>query len=269
MTDEIDRLCVALGLTPSPAQSRNLLKYLDLLLHWNATYNLTAVRERPAMLTQHLADCLAVVRPVQCVAALGACRTWGVDSEKRPQRGQFLPDLQAHSPAMGQKAGEKWTAEAVSQPTIPKSDRLLGRLLDVGSGGGLPGVLLAIMLPALEVTCVDSVGKKAAFIRQAAATLGLQNLHAAHARVEALAVTPFDLITSRAFASLTDFTNLSRNLLAPGACWMAMKGKRPDAEIAALPPGIEVFHVEPLLVPGLDAERCLVWMRLSTQPTPS
>lgn len=213
MSDEIDRLCAALGLTPSPVQSRNLLKYLDLLLHWNATYNLTAVRERPAMLTQHLADCLAVVRPVQYVAARG-------------------------------------------------------RLLDVGSGGGLPGVLLAIMLPALEVTCVDSVGKKAAFIRQAAATLGLQNLYAVHARVEALAVTPFDLITSRAFASLTDFTSVSRNLLAPGACWMAMKGKRPDAEIAALPAGIEVFHVEPLPVPGLDAERCLIWMRLSTQPTP-
>ena len=213
MTDDIDRLCAALGLTPSPAQSQNLVKYLDLLLHWNATYNLTAVRERPAMLTQHLADCLAVVRHVERVT---------------PQ----------------------------------------GRLLDVGSGGGLPGVVLAIMLPALEVTCVDSVGKKAAFIRQAAGTLGLQNLRAAHARVEALAAAPFDLITSRAFASLAAFTQLSRNLLAPGACWMAMKGKRPDAEVAALPSGIDVFHVEPLKVPGLDAERCLVWMRPSPQSAP-
>ena len=61
-------------------------------------------------------------------AELGACRTWGVDSEKRPQRGQFLPDLQAHSPAMGKEAGKKWTAEAVSQPTIPKSDRLLEQM---------------------------------------------------------------------------------------------------------------------------------------------
>ena len=69
---------------------------------------------------------------------LGACRTWGVDSEKRPQRGQFLPDLQAHSPAMGQKAGEKWTAEAVSQPTIPKPDRLLVRHAPLDARGGSP-----------------------------------------------------------------------------------------------------------------------------------
>ncbi len=148
---------------------------------------------------------------------------------------------------------------AVVQPlsrVLPK-----GRVLDVGSGGGLPGVVLAIMKPSLEVTCVDTVGKKAAFIRQVAGALGLNNLHAAHARVEALTLSPFDLITSRAFASLLDFTRLTEPLLAERGVWMAMKGKSPDDEMAHLPPAVSVFHVEHLKVPTLDAERCLVWMR--------
>ena len=81
-------------------------------------------------------------------------------------------------------------------------------------------------------------------------------------RVEALAVPPFDVITARAFAALPDFVRLTRPLLAPGGLWMAMKGRRPDDEMAALPADIDVFHVEPLAVPGLGAERCLIWMRL-------
>jgi 16S rRNA (guanine527-N7)-methyltransferase len=135
------------------------------------------------------------------------------------------------------------------------------RIVDVGSGGGLPGVVLAAVEGGWDVTCVDAVGKKAAFVRQAAAELGLSNVHAVHARVEALDLPPFDVVTSRAFASLSDFVGLTRRLLAPTGVWVAMKGKRPDDEIAALPAGVEVFHVEPLAVPGLDAERCLVWMR--------
>jgi 16S rRNA (guanine527-N7)-methyltransferase len=135
------------------------------------------------------------------------------------------------------------------------------RILDVGSGGGLPGVVLAAAEPSWDVTCVDSVGKKAAFIRQVAGELALPNLHAEHARVEDLRALPFDTIVSRAFASLGDFVRRTRPLLAPGGVWMAMKGKRPDDEIAALPAGFEAFRVEPLLVPGLDADRCLVWMR--------
>lgn len=135
------------------------------------------------------------------------------------------------------------------------------RVLDVGSGAGLPGVVLAIAEPAWHVTCVDAVGKKAAFIRQVAGELALPNLHAAHARVETLQTTPFDVITSRAFASLAEFTRLTRALLAPTGVWMAMKGKRHADEVAALPSGVRAFHVEPLDVPGLDAERCLVWLR--------
>lgn len=136
------------------------------------------------------------------------------------------------------------------------------RLLDVGSGGGLPGVVLAACLPQLQVVCVDTVAKKAAFVRQVAAELRLPNLLSVHARVEAMGGVPaFDVITSRAFASLADFTRLTRPLLAPSGVWVAMKGKTPDDEIAALGPDVEVFHVEPLHVPGLDAQRCLVWMR--------
>jgi 16S rRNA (guanine527-N7)-methyltransferase len=135
------------------------------------------------------------------------------------------------------------------------------RILDVGSGGGLPGVVLAIAEPGWDVTCVDAVGKKAAFIRQVAGELSLTNLRAEHKRIETLQTTLFNVITARAFASLADLTQLTRNLLAPRGLWMAMKGKRPDEEIAALPPGVGVFHVEPLDVSGLSAERCLVWMR--------
>ncbi|MBX3620995.1 MAG: 16S rRNA (guanine(527)-N(7))-methyltransferase RsmG [Rhizobacter sp.] len=135
------------------------------------------------------------------------------------------------------------------------------RLLDVGSGGGLPGVVLAIMEPMLSVTCVDTVGKKASFVRQVAAELKLPNLSAEHARVESLQRAPFDVITSRAFASLADFTRLSAHLLAHEGVWLAMKGKLPQEELAELRPDVAVFHVEQLCVPGLDAERCLVWMR--------
>ncbi len=138
------------------------------------------------------------------------------------------------------------------------------RALDVGSGAGLPGMILAIAMPELQVTCIDTVGKKAAFIQQAAAALGLSNLQAVHARVEQWPGPHFDLITSRAFASLTDFTRLSQQRLAPQGLWMAMKGKLPHEEIKALPASVCVFHVEQLHVPGLDAERCLVWMRTTS-----
>lgn len=135
-----------------------------------------------------------------------------------------------------------------------------GKLLDVGSGAGLPGVVIAICCPAIHVTCVDTVAKKAAFIKQVALELKLPNLTGLHARVENID-QPFDAICSRAFASLGDFTQWSTNALAPLGVWMAMKGKHPANELATLPAAVEVFHVEQLQVPGLDAERCMVWMR--------
>jgi 16S rRNA (guanine527-N7)-methyltransferase len=134
------------------------------------------------------------------------------------------------------------------------------RVLDVGSGGGLPGVVLAICMPELNVTCVDTVAKKAAFVQQVAASLKLPNLRGIHARVESL-TDPYQVICSRAFASLPDFVSWSRSALAEGGVWMAMKGKHPQDEIKALPSDVKVFHVEPLVVPGLDVERCMVWMK--------
>ena len=133
-------------------------------------------------------------------------------------------------------------------------------LLDVGSGAGLPGVVVAIACPQVRVSCVDTVAKKALFIQQVAAALRLPNLQGIHARVENLTQT-FDVVSSRAFASLVDFTAWSRQALAPDGIWLAMKGKVPHDEVQALPPTVQVFHVEHLTVPGLDAERCVLWLR--------
>jgi 16S rRNA (guanine527-N7)-methyltransferase len=137
------------------------------------------------------------------------------------------------------------------------------QVLDVGSGGGLPGVVLAICMPELNVSCVDTVAKKAAFVQQVAVSLKLPNLRGLHARVESL-TDPYQVICSRAFASLPDFVTWSRSALAEGGVWMAMKGKHPQGEIDALPADVKVFHVEPLTVPGLDVERCMVWMKAET-----
>jgi 16S rRNA (guanine527-N7)-methyltransferase len=141
------------------------------------------------------------------------------------------------------------------------------KLLDVGSGGGLPGVVIAITCPQVQVDCVDTVLKKATFIQQVAASLKLPNLRGVHARVESLRAEEgggYDVVCSRAFASLADFTTWSRAALKPGAVWMAMKGKHPADELAALSPDVSVFHVEQLKVPGLEAERCIVWLRPSS-----
>jgi 16S rRNA (guanine527-N7)-methyltransferase len=145
------------------------------------------------------------------------------------------------------------------------------KLLDVGAGAGLPGVVVAICCPDVRVTCVDTVAKKAAFISQVALTLKLPNLRGLHARVESLS-DGFDVVCSRAFASLLDFTAWSRSALRragvddehPSGIWMALKGKLPADEIAVLPLDLDVFHVEQITVPGLDAERCIVWLRMKS-----
>lgn len=202
----------AIGIPLDDGQADRLLAYLSLLQRWNATYNLTAVRDPAAMWLQHVVDCMAAV-----------------------------PAVRRH-------------LQATALARRP-------RILDVGSGGGLPGIVWAILMPETDITCVDTVGKKAAFIRQAAGQLALPNLQARHARVEQLAEAPFDLITSRAFASLLDFTRLTRHALAEDGRWLAMKGKPPTDELAALGWPPSMFHVEHLKVPGLDADRCLVWLK--------
>jgi 16S rRNA (guanine527-N7)-methyltransferase len=145
-------------------------------------------------------------------------------------------------------------ADGQVSPTTPT------RLLDVGSGAGLPGVVIAICCPDIAVDCVDTVAKKAAFVQQAAVALKLPNLRGLHARVENL-TDKYPIISPRAFASLVDFTRWSQAALAEQGVWLAMKGKHPADEIAALPAETQVFHVEPLQVPGLDAERCIIWLR--------
>jgi 16S rRNA (guanine527-N7)-methyltransferase len=168
----------------------------------------------------------------------------------------LLDSLSAVSPLLGHIAKTKGDANAGIE------------LLDVGSGGGLPGVVIAICCPNIRVTCVDTVSKKAAFVQQVAASLRLSNLRGVHARVESL-TGPYDVICSRAFASLPDFVSWSAAALSDGGVWMAMKGKLPEAEMAGLPSFAQVFHVEQLQVPGLEADRCMVWMKkpttLSTQ----
>ena len=149
---------------------------------------------------------------------------------------------------------------AVVEPLRRQTGGAAGRLLDVGSGGGLPGVVIAICCPQLKVDCLDAVGKKAAFVQQVAAGLGLPNLRGVHGRVEKV-TDRYDVVSSRAFASLADFVIGSRQALAEQGVWLAMKGKHPEDEIAALPADVAVFHVEQLSVPELAAQRCIVWMR--------
>jgi len=149
---------------------------------------------------------------------------------------------------------------AVVEPLRRQVSGAPARLLDVGSGGGLPGAVIAICCPEVKVDCLDAVGKKAAFVQQVAAGLGLSNLRGVHGRVERVSAR-YDVVSSRAFASLADFVNGSRQALAEQGVWLAMKGKRPDDEVAALPADVAVFHVEQLSVPELAAQRCIVWMR--------
>jgi len=138
-------------------------------------------------------------------------------------------------------------------------------VLDVGSGGGLPGIVLAIVRPDMKVSMIDTVHKKTAFLTQVKAELGLSNVTVYTARVEQLQVSDkFDVITSRAFADLSDFVNWSSHLLADGGRYIALKGVAPKDEQERLPAEWQVTGVEPLQVPRLGAERHLVHIQRST-----
>jgi 16S rRNA (guanine527-N7)-methyltransferase len=138
-------------------------------------------------------------------------------------------------------------------------------VLDVGSGGGLPGIVLAIVRPDMKVSMIDTVHKKTAFLTQVKAELGLVNVTVYTARVEQLQVSDkFDVITSRAFADLSDFVNWSSHLLADGGRYIALKGVAPKEEQERLPAEWRVTGVEPLQVPRLGAERHLVFIQRST-----
>lgn len=197
--DALDAGLRTLGLDDVPRQP--LMAYLALLLRWNRTYNLTAVRDPHDMVVRHLLDSLAAV-----------------------------PYLDG-----------------------------AGTLADLGTGPGLPGIPLAIARPSLRVALVESNGKKARFLREAVRTLRLDNAQVHECRAEALdRPGAFDAITARALAALADILGFGGHLLRPGGRLLALKGARPDAEIAALPPGWRVAAVRRLEVPGLEAERHLV-----------
>lgn len=182
-----------------------LLDYLALLVRWNGTYNLTAVRDPAEMIAKHLLDSLAMHPFVEPIAVTG------------------------------------------------------GRLADLGTGAGLPGIPLAIARTGLRVTLVESAGKKARFLREAVRQLGLQHVQVAESRIEALDEPgAFDAITARALATLPLILELGGHLLKPGGRLLAMKGAYPAEELAALPPGWALQACHPLRVPGLDAERHLV-----------
>ena len=133
----------------------------------------------------------------------------------------------------------------------------ISNLLDVGSGGGLPGIVLAIVMPELQVTTIDTVKKKAIFMRQAKAELGLSNLTVVHNRVENYKAEPkFDAIISRAFSDLSLFVGLTSHLIAEKGAWLAMKGLVPDAEIVVL--NKKPDEIIALKVAGLDAQRHLL-----------
>lgn len=185
---------------PLPADVRQrLLAYVALLEKWNHTYNLTAVREPAAMVTQHLLDTLAIL------------------------------------------------------PHLPG-----GSLADIGSGGGIPGLPVAISQAERQVTLVESNQKKAAFLRQAVIELALANVEVVEGRVESLAGRQFDVLISRALSELPEFVRMAGHLLAAGGSMVTMKGLYPHEELASLQQPWRVREVVPLRVPGLEAARHLV-----------
>jgi 16S rRNA (guanine527-N7)-methyltransferase len=173
-------------------------------------------------------------------------RTYNLTAAKTPE------EIVAHH-LLDSLAILPWVDRALSAAAPP----LERNILDVGSGAGLPGLVIAIARPDAPVTLVDAVQKKTAFLRQAAIELSLKNLAIHHARIETMQGR-YAVILSRAFAGLADFVALTRHLVAPGGHWLAMKGQNPGAELAALPAWIQAPHLQPLAPPGLNAQRHLV-----------
>ncbi|TXL64801.1 16S rRNA (guanine(527)-N(7))-methyltransferase RsmG [Zeimonas arvi] len=222
------------------AATGKLLDYLALLSKWNAVYNLTAVREPRAMLIQHLLDSLAIVAPL---ATRGAAPGHGGEGTGA-----------ARDSASGEAPG----------PVAPYRC-----VVDVGSGGGLPGIVLAIVWPRTRIHLVEPVGKKAAFLRQCVVELALAHVEVHASRIEALEPGPDlapDLILCRAFASLPDFVSGIDALVGPSTIVAAMKGGVPRDEIAALGGGWSVAEILPLQVPLLDAERHLLLLERRADP---
>lgn len=230
----------SLGLSVGAETQEQLLRYIGLLQKWNKIYNLTAIRDPDEMVSHHLLDSLAIL------PALGA---WLQKSALAGRRSGFRDACV--TPGTG--------CSAVSVKQVAEINPL--RLCDVGSGAGLPGLVLAMVMPDWQVTSVDTVDKKAAFQRQACIELGIANVKVISGRVEALPAAEFDLVISRAFSDLPDFVRLAGHLVAPEGCLLAMKGVVPADEISGLPEFWQVDDVLPLSVPGLGAQRHLIVLK--------
>ncbi len=175
-----------------------LLIYIDLLIKWNKTYNLTSLTTKKDIITTHLLDCLSVVKKID-----------------------------------GQ------------------------RILDVGSGAGLPGLMIALARPTTHLCLIDKVAKKTSFMKQVLLELELSNVEVIHGRVEDLRVkNPFDTIVSRAFSEVEKFISLTQHLISKQGAWLIMKSKKIMTE--DLKKLDKAFEVEPIIVPYLEAERYLV-----------
>lgn len=201
-SDKLRMRAAAMGVALSVEMADQLLAYQALMIKWNRTYNLTAIRDPEEMLVHHLLDSLVVA------------------------------------------------------PLLPHGPMTLA---DVGSGGGLPGIPLAIARPEIQVTLIETSSKKSAFQQQVKIELGLSNVSIYSGRVEDYKPkSSFDIVISRAFAEIRDFVNWSGDLAKPEGRLYAMKGQYPEAEIAALPAGWQVLSSQPLRVAGLDAQRHLL-----------
>lgn len=200
----------ALNLGLTDQQTAAMECFGELLLKWNATYNLTAITNEQDVVFLHLLDSLTFVH-------------------------------------------------ALDQQKFACS-----RLLDVGSGGGLPAIPFAICKPECHVTTVDAVKKKTLFLRQATFELGLKNVKVIHSRIQQVSESAFDIISSRAFASLPDMVSWTKHLLKSEGFWLAMKGKVPSEEISELPADIEVVQILPLTIPNCDFERNLIVLKRRT-----
>lgn len=193
-------------------------------------------------------------------------RSEGEDPQAASRLAAYLNELQRWNRAYSLTAitGTREMVPRHVMDSLAVAPWVHGRVLDAGTGAGLPGVPLAVMDPGLEVTLLDSTGKKVRFLRQVKRALGLTNIEPAQGRLEAYGTDPaFDIIISRAFSSLTEFATAARHLMAPATRLMAMKGRRPDAELGVLPEWIEATGIEELEVPGLHEDRHLVIMSLT------
>ncbi|MDP3032365.1 MAG: 16S rRNA (guanine(527)-N(7))-methyltransferase RsmG [Rhodocyclaceae bacterium] len=254
---------------PAGAEEK-LAAYLALLVKWNKVYNLTAIRDPAEMVTHHLLDSLAVIQAIQKSSTLSLnprLRAPRSAMQCRPatRAGSMLPETPAR-PEMGEgscppplsSCGRAVGREGLAGCNAPHGVRRQANeaftLADVGSGAGLPGLVLALARPDWSITCIETVDKKAAFQRQAKIELGLSNVSIHCGRVEYLKGT-FSAVISRAFASLGDFVRLAGHL---SPCLWAMKGGYPADEITALPAGWRVSASHPLKVPGMNAERHLL-----------